>query len=196
MTKKIIYFVPVFLVIISIITSLVAFAYSKKLENGYIYVNNNPSYVTYEGEYFTIVGNLGDESAFISVDSLNHQLLITIYDSNEIITREYTLEVKTLDSTYSSDIVTDFIGTDLLNIDDIEDYIFTLNLEEGETYETILTKTSNNIDEEEIDLVLVILPEHLINMKDLNEGISFSTLVFAGLSGFTILMFLFVKKDN
>ncbi len=71
-----------------------------------------------------------------------------------------------------------------------------MDLEEGETYETILTKTSNNVDEEEIDLVLVILPEHLINMKDLNEGISFSTLVFAGLSGFTILMFLFVKKDN
>jgi hypothetical protein len=196
MTKKIIYFVPVFLVIISIITSLVAFAYSKKLENGYIYVNNNPSYVTYEGEYFAIVGNLGDESSFISVDSLNQQLLITIYDSNEIITREYTLEVKIENTTYSSDIVTDYIGTDLLNIDDIEDYIFTMDLEEGETYETILTKTSNNVDEEEIDLVLVILPEHLINMKDLNEGISFSTLVFAGLSGFTILMFIFVKKDN
>ena len=196
MTKKIIYFVPVFLVIISIITSLVAFAYSKKLENGYIYVNNNPSYITYEGEYFAIVGNLGDKSSFISVDSLNQQLLITIYDSNEIITREYTFEVKIENSTYSSDIVTDYIGTDLLNIDDIEDYIFTMDLEEGETYETILTKTSNNVDEEEIDLVLVILPEHLINMKDLNEGISFSTLVFAGLSGFTILMFLFVKKDN
>lgn len=196
MTKKIIYFVPVFLVIISIITSLVAFAYSKKLENGYIYVNNNPSYVTYEGEYFAIVGNLGDESVFISVDSLNQQLLISIYGFNEIITREYTLEVKTLNSTHSSDIITDYIGTDLLNIDDIEDYIFTIDLEEGETYETILTKTSNNIDEEEIDLVLVILPEHLLNMKDLNEGISFSTLVFAGLSGFTILMFIFVKKDN
>ena len=196
MTKKIIYFVPVFLVIISIITSLVAFAYSKKLENGYIYVNNNPSYITYEGEYFAIVGNLGDESSFISVDSLNQQLLITVYDSNEIITREYTLEVKIENSTYSSDIITDYIGTDLLNIDDIEDYIFTLDLKEGETYETILTKTPNNVDEEEIDLVLIILPEHLLNMKDLNEGISFSTLVFAGLSGFTILMFIFVKKDN
>ncbi len=196
MTKKIIYFVPVFLVIISIITSLVAFAYSKKLENGYIYVNDNPSYVTYEGEYFAIVGNLGDESTFISVDSLNQQLLITIYDSDEIITREYTLEVKIENTTYSNDIITDYIGTDLLNIDDIEDYIFTLDLKEGETYETTLTKTPNNVDEEEIDLVLVILPEHLINMKDLNEGISFSTLVFAGLSGFTILMFIFVKKDN
>ena len=196
MKRKIVYFVPIFLVIISIITSLTAFAYSKSLENGYIYVNDEPSYISIDGEYFAIIGNLGEESTFITVDSLNQQLIISIYDSNKIITREYNLVIKKVGDDYSNDIINDYIGTTLINIDDIEEYIFTLDLEEDETYETVLTTTVNNVDDDQIDLVLINIPEHMLNMKNLNEGISFTTLVFAGLYGFTLLIILYVKKDN
>ena len=196
MTKKLVYFVPLLLIIVSIITSIIAFVYSENLENGFIYINENQSHITFEGEYFAIVGNLGDESSYITVDSLNQQLLITIYDSDEIIIREYTLVIRKENTVYSKEIINDVIGTDLVNIEDIDEYIFTLDLEENETYETTLLKTANNVDDEDVDLVLINIPEHLLNMKTLNEGIAFSTLVFAILSGTTILVVLFVKKDN
>ena len=196
MTKKIVYLVPVFLIIISIITSIIAFVYSEKLENGYIYIDENTVNITVEGEYFAIVGNLGDTSSFISVDSLSTELIITIYDSDRVITREYTIKVKKENTEYSSDIIKEFIGTELISIEDIDDYIFKLDLEDNETYDTVLSKTSNNVDEEEIDLVFINIPEHLLNMKNLNEGIAFTTLVFAAVSGISILVILWVKKDN
>ncbi len=196
MNKKVVYFVPVFLVIVSIITSFIAFSYSKKLENGFINVNEGTFEIEFEGEYFSIMGNLGDNSAFITVDSLNNYLLITIYDSNQIISREYTLIITEVDKSYSSDIINDYIGTTLIDIDNIEDYIFKLDLEKDIIYEAILEKTTNNIEDEEIDLILINIPEHLLNMKNLNEGISFTTLVFAFISGTTILIIYYVKKDD
>jgi len=194
--KKIIYSVPIFLVIVSIITSLIAFDYNKKLESAFIYINDNSSTVVFGGEYYSVFGNLGDNSMFISVDSLENHQLITIYDSNEIITKEYTLVIKEENSAYTDSIITDSIGSDPLVINDIEEYFFKLDLEEDKTYETILTKTANNIDDEEIDLVLINIPEHLLNMKNLNEGISFTTMVFAVLSGATILIMIYVKKTE
>lgn len=196
MKKKIVYLVPVFLIIVSIITSIIAFVYSEKLENGFVYISDTPIEAKYEGEYFAIIGNLGENSMYITVDSLPSHLLITIYDENEVITREYTLIVKNENNAYSSEIINDFIGTTLINIDSLDDYIFKLDLHEDETYETILTKTSNNVDDDEIDLVLLNIPENLLNMKNLNEGISFTSLVFAAISGITILVILYVKKDN
>ena len=196
MAKKIIYSVPIFLVIVSIITSLIAFDYNKKLESAFIYINDNSSTVVFGGEYYSVFGNLGDNSMFISVDSLENHQLITIYDSNEIITKEYTLVIKEENSAYTDSIITDSIGSDPLVINDIEEYFFKLDLEEDKTYETILTKTANNIDDEEIDLVLINIPEHLLNMKNLNEGISFTTMVFAVLSGATILIMIYVKKTE
>ena len=195
MTKKIVYSVPVLLVIISIITSLIAFDYNKNLENGFIYVNNNTSDVVFEGEYYSIIGNLGDNSAFVTVESLSEHLLIAIYDQNETIIKEYTLIIKEEDKVYSNTIINEVIGSIPINLDENDEYIFTLNLEKDKTYETILTKTSNNIEDEEIDLALINIPEHLLNMKSLNESISFATLVFAVLSGGTILVFLFMNKE-
>lgn len=196
MAKKIIYSVPIFLVIVSIITSLIAFDYNKNLENAFIYINNNESDVKFDGEYYSVFGNLGDNSVFISVESLTDYLLITIYNSNEAIVKEYTLIVKEKDNSYSSSIITETIGSNPLTINDIEEYFFKLNLEKDKTYETILTKTTNNIEDEEIDLVLINIPEHLLNMKNLNEGISFTTMVFAVLSGATILVMIYIKKTE
>lgn len=196
MKKIILYLVPIFLVIISIIASLIAFSYNRKLDYGYIDVANQAVTASYEGDYFTVLGNIGESASYISVESLSNHVLISIYNSDKIIIKEYTFEIKKQGGNYSQEIINNVIGSDLVSFDELNDYIFRVDLEENVTYEMSFLKTSNNLDDDEIDLILVNIPDHLLNMKNLNEGIAFTTMIFAIISGITILIFVLFKKGE
>ncbi len=76
----------------------------------------------------------------------------------------------------------------------MEDYLFRLNLEADQIYEFSIERVDENPDENKLDIVLVNLPENILNMKGLMESIAFTTIVFSIVSGFTIIALFFIKK--
>ncbi|MFO7969282.1 MAG: hypothetical protein ACQERX_00765 [Bacillota bacterium] len=190
------FFIPLIMILISVATSIIAFRYSKTLEQGYIKINQQETDVVFDGEYFVVLGNLSDSETFIEVESTEDDIEITTYDEENNIIKDFQVIIKEKDQPYDNSIIKKVFSDDLILIDEMEDYLFYVELEEDKTYEFSMTQTDSNNDNQYLDLVLVNLPEHLYNMKDLNEGISFTTLVFAVLSGLTLLGIAYIKKED
>ncbi len=196
MKFKHLFFIPLIMILISVATSIIAFRYSKTLEQGYIKINQQETDVVFDGEYFVVLGNLSDSETFIEVESTEDDIEITTYDEENNIIKDFQVIIKEKDQPYDNSIIKKVFSDDLILIDEMEDYLFYVGLEEDKTYEFSMTQTDSNNDDQYLDLVLVNLPEHLYNMKDLNEGISFTTLVFAVLSGLTLLGIAYIKKED
>ena len=196
MKFKYLFFIPVFMLLISIITSIFAFRYSKLLEKGYINVNNQEVEVNFDGEYFVVLGNLNDLATDIEVNSSDEYIRITTYDEEDNVLKDFNLIIKEKDKNYDSSIVEKVIPNEPVTINEMEDYLFYVSLEKNKIYEISRIQTEFNVDEEYLDLVLVNIPERLFNMKNLNESISFTTLVFAIISGLSLLGIAFIKKDR
>lgn len=187
-------FLPIILIIVSIFTSIVAFNQSNKLEKGYIYVDNNQYTPIYDGEYFAMIGNIMDEEYFIQVDSLEECLLITTYDESSNIIRKFELVISEEGKDYNRDIIASILSSEKNIIDEMEDYLFYVNLESNKTYNFNLTKVG--LDGEKINIAIVNIPENIYNMKSLMESVSFTTLIFAGISAFTIVAIYFIKRRS
>jgi hypothetical protein len=182
------------MLIIAIIASVIAFNSGRLLEQGYIKINNQLTEVVFPGEYFLVLGNIAQEETKVEVVLSNDFILITTYDDGNNVIREYRLVVRLVEGVFDVSNVRSEIPGELNLIDEMSDYLFYIDLEERE-YEFLITETERNILEEQIDLVLVNIPEHIYNMKNLTEGVSFTTLVFAVISFLTILGIAYIKRE-
>ncbi len=187
-------FLPIILIIISIITSIIAFQQTQKLEDGYIYVNDNQFTPIYAGEYFAIIGNILDEEYYIAIESLDEYLKITTYDTLENVVREFQLVIKEVDQNYDKQIVTSVISNEKVIIDEMDDYLFFVNLDMGNNYFFSMSRV--DFDGEKLNIALVNIPENVYNLKSLMESVSFTTLIFATISGFTIVAIYFIKRRS
>lgn len=194
-TKKIL-FIPIILIIISIVTSVIAFQQSKKLELGDLYIDNQEETTTYPGEYFAIIGNIDYDAYYISVEALENYIKIATYDEFETMQKEFSLVISQKNQEYNPDIVSSLVSNEIVLIDTMEDYLFRVNLEADETYTFSLERLDSNSDTNNITVVLVNMPENIYNMKTLMESVSFTTLVFAVVSAFTIVAIYFIKKGR
>lgn len=193
---RLFWLVPIIMFIVSIVTSIIAFSYTGKLEQGYLYQNHDSVTVTYEGEYFAVVSGLGEEAYEVQMTSLNDYLLLSVYDSEGMIIKEYQIIIKVYEDSYNPQIISTLLSTDRIVIDDLEDYLFRVELNSENIYDYKVIKTANNVDEEMINIILVNIPEQLFNMKNLNESISFTTLVFGIISALTILALYYIRKER
>jgi hypothetical protein len=193
-TKKF-FIIPSIILLVSIITSIIAFQQTKQLNNGYIYIDDTQVEIIFDGEYFLLLGNLGNYSDTITLENQTDSVLITIFDVDEVIIREYNLKVNKAGSNYNQSIILSMISTDKNDVDNLEEHLLTIYLEKGEVYEFSLEQTENHPDSEEIDVVFVNIPEHILNMKNIMESISFTTGIFTIISFLTILAILYVKKE-
>lgn len=196
MPRKKLLLIPLILIIISIITSIIAFQKNNELELGNLYVDDGLVKTSYEGEYFAVIGNIDYDSYFISVSSLSNYLKITTYDIEENIQKEYSLVIKEKNQNYDSDIVASLVSVNKVEIDNMDDYLFRVNLNADVEYDLIQTRIDDNPDSNSINIVLVNMPESIYNMKTLMESVSFTTAIFAVVSGITILAIYFIKKDR
>jgi hypothetical protein len=196
MPRKKLLLIPLILIIISVITSIIAFQKNAELELGNIYVEDGLAKTTYGGEYFAVIGSIDYDAYYMSVSSLSNHLKITTYDSEENIQKEFLIVIKEKDQEYDSDIVTSLVSLNKVEIDNMEDYLFRVNLEAGVEYELSQTRIDDNPDTNNIDVVLVNMPENIYNMKTLMESVSFTTAVFAVVSGVTLLAIYFIRKDR
>lgn len=195
MNIKKFFIIPSIILLVTIITSFIAFQQTSQLEKGYIYTDEAQSEIFFEGEYFLLLGNLGDYSDTITLRNQTEGVLITIFDIDEVIIKEYNLKVFKQGSNYNQNIIVSMISTDKNDVDYLEEHLLTVSLEEGETYEFSLEQTENHPDSEEVDVVFVNTPEHILNMKNIMESISFTSGIFTIISFLTILAILYVKKE-
>jgi len=193
--KKVIW-IPILMVFISIITSIIAFQQSEKLELGQIYVGNSSKKIFYEGEYFSIIGNIDFDSYYLSIDSTSNGIIITTHSIEEEVQKTYNLIVKKQDGLYDESIVVSILSNEVIFIDDMEDYLFRLYLEADQYYDFSFERTDENPDDNQLDIALINLPENILNMKGIMESISFTTVVFAIISGLSIIGLYFIKKRD
>lgn len=187
-------FLPIILVIVSIFTSIIAFNQSNKLDKGYIYVDENQYTPVYAGEYFAIIGNLMDEEYYIRIESLDDFLSISTYDLSTNLIREFELLITEEGSDYNKDIVISTLSEEMIIIDEMEEYLFFVNLEINKNYSFSLSRIGS--DGDKLNIVLVNIPENIYNLKSLMENVSFTTLVFAAISGFTIIAIYFIRRRS
>ena len=187
-------FLPIILVIVSILTSIIAFNQSNKLDKGYIYVDENQYTPVYAGEYFAIIGNLMDEEYYIRIESLDDFLSISTYDLSSNLIREFEMLITEEGSEYNKDIVISTLSEEMIIIDEMEDYLFFVNLEINKNYSFNLSRVDS--DGDKLNIALVNIPENIYNLKSLMESVSFTTLVFAAISGLTIIAIYFISRRS
>jgi hypothetical protein len=187
--------VPIILLVISIITSIIAFQQDKLLEHGYLYVDGQDKSTFYGADYIAILGNIEIEAYYISVESLDQYLYIVTYDNEENILKEFALIIRKKDEIYSPTIVKETISSEMVVIDDMDDYLFTVTLDENSTYAISLNRLDENLDTTNINVALVYIPEDVYNLKSIMENVAFTTLVFALVSAITIVAVYFVKRN-
>ena len=186
--------VPIILIIISVITSIIAFQQDKLLEQGYLYVDGQDKSTIYRADYIAILGNIEIEAYYISVESLDEYLYIVTYDNEENILKEFALIIRKKDEIYSSTIVKETISNEMVVIDEMDDYLFTVTLDGNSTYAISLNRLDDNLDTTNINVALVYIPEDIYNLKSIMENVAFTTLVFALVSAITIVAIYFVKR--
>jgi hypothetical protein len=183
------------LIIVSITSSIIAFDQGNKLNLGYLYIDGQPKEIIYEGEYLGILGNTG-EAYKIKAESLSDFLSIVTYDTNSDVLDEYKLLISINNGNHDSSLITSTVSDQAVIIDEMEDYLFTVNLKKDNTYIFDLQTIDDNPDTEDIDLALANIPENVYNLKSLMEGVSFTTLIFALLSVITIGSIIYIKKNK
>ncbi|MGD9964113.1 MAG: hypothetical protein AB7E16_02405 [Candidatus Izemoplasmatales bacterium] len=189
------WFIPIILIIVSITSSIIAFDQGNKLNLGYLYIDGKPKEIIYEGEYLGILGNTG-EAYKIKAESLSDFLRIVTYDTNSNVLDEYKLLISINNGNHDSSLITTTVSDQAVVIDEMEDYLFTVNLKKDNTYVFDLQTINDNPDTEDIDLALANIPENVYNLKSLMEGVSFTTLIFALLSTITIGSIIYIKKNK
>ncbi len=196
MKKTLIILLPIVLLIVSIVSSFIAFDYSNQLEDGYIYVDNEVKTPNFSGEYSAIIGNIEEGIHSISIEPVSNGINIYLYDTEQTLIKSYILVVKDMSLPYTDNIIVETLEIDFTAIDNLEDYIVTVELEKGKTYEISLTETLNIGEDQEIDLVFFNLPLEVYNNKNLFENVSFTTLIFFFISLVTIFGVRYSRKDR
>lgn len=189
-------FIPLFLIIVSISASFVAFLQSNQLNNGYLYVDDTQKEVVFEGEYFLLVGNLGQESEFITITNQSDGVLLTVYNLEEEIIMEHLLVVNKKNEVYDADIITSVISTEMNDVDELDESLLVVSLEQDSIYEIMQSRTENHNSDEDLDLVFVNIDEGVYRTKKIMENVSFTTGIFTILSIVTIASIWFIKKDD
>ena len=106
MKFKKLFIVPIVLLLITVVTSILAFQNSNQLEKGYLYFSERVVSPTYDVEYFAIFGNLKETDYTITIESLDDYIHITTKDSSEKIMKDIAVTIKETDTLYDSSIVT------------------------------------------------------------------------------------------
>ena len=191
MKRILLIILPFFLLLLSLISSMIAFDYTEKLEESFIYANNTPETPMFTGTYYTIVGNLPENSYNYQTTKtdVGYELVI-LDDQDEIL--QHVLFTITEDGIVNPDVVSGF-QTDVTP-GELDGYLFDLELNNSKSYTFNVTIIENNTDSDEIDLAFFNMDNDLFHNQDLWEGISSTTFIFALLAGFTIIGAFVIRK--
>lgn len=194
MRKFVTIFLPILLILVSIISSFISFHYNNQLEDGYIYLNNQEKAPVYTAEYNMIVGNIEDSAYYLSVSVETNGVSIRLYDIDKSLLKEYLLVVSDTAS-FDPQIIEDILTSEFTALEELDETILSLNLISGVSYSMTLTEVTNNTTTDEIDIVFYYLPYDIYNKKRLFENVAFTTMIFTFITVVTVIGARITKQD-
>jgi hypothetical protein len=188
--------IPIVLVIVSIVFYSLSAAQQKKIDSASIIVDGGEKLVNYGGEYKAIVRNIDYDAYYMKIESTSEYLKITTYDQEEIIQKVFGVRIKESNQVYDSSVVLNVYSDELIFIDDIDAYLFTISLEENRSYNFQLFRLDDNSDENNIEVEVFNIPNNVYNLKLFFDSLALTTLLFSALYFVGGLVMYFVKKKK
>lgn len=188
--------IPIVLVIASIVFYSLSAAQQKKIDSASIIVDGGEKLVNYGGEYKAIVRNIDYDAYYMKIESTSEYLKITTYDQEEIIQKVFGVRIKESNQVYDSSVVLNVYSDELIFIDDIDAYLFTISLEENRSYNFQLFRLDDNSDENNIEVEVFNIPNNVYNVKLFFDSLALTTLLFSALYFVGGLVMYFVKKKK
>ena len=188
--------IPIVLVIVSIVFYSLSAAQQKKIDSASIIVDGGEKLVNYGGEYKAIVRNIDYDAYYMKIESTSEYLKITTYDQEEIIQKVFGVRIKESNQVYDSSVVLNVYSDELIFIDDIDAYLFTISLEENRSYNFQLFRLDDNSDENNIEVEVFNIPNNVYNVKLFFDSLALTTLLFSALYFVGGLVMHFVKKKK
>lgn len=188
------FIIPFVLLLIIIVSSILSFNYSKDLELGYLNIEDESPEVVYTGDYFAIVGNLGEIPHTISVASNEDGIQIEMYDNQDAKVKDYTVVVKEENSPYNQEIVDSILSSEKVVIDDLDEYPFTLKLDKNKIYDFSIIR-NYDVDNEDIDVLLINLNDEIATAQSISEMITYIAAIFAFISTTIAIVLAFFNRQ-
>jgi hypothetical protein len=188
--------IPIVLVIVSIVFYSLSAAQQKKIDSASIIVDGGEKLVNYGGEYKAIVRNIDYDAYYMKIESTSEYLKITTYDQEEIIQKVFGVRIKESNQVYDSSVILNVYSDELIFIDDIDSYLFTISLEENRSYKFQLFRIDDNSDENNIEVEVFNTPNNVYNVKLFFDSLALTTLLFSALYFVGGLVMYFVKKKK
>jgi len=192
--KKKYYFIPLILIIISVFSSFLAFQKAKEIDEGRISLTNGEFTPVFSGDYNAIVRNIDFDAYYIELKSSNNSFEIKTYDIEGSPQKVFEIIINKLGDDFYPEIIKETISDDLVVIDEIDDYLFSVTLSKDLTYEYNIKRTDDLEDDNDLEIELFIIPDDIHNLQVLYESISLTSGFMAIISVVVITFLVFTKK--
>lgn len=198
MKKNLLFIIPLLLLIISIITSILAFNIDKDIDEGYLYIDQPLQETVYSGNYYVIFGNVDEDAYYINLNQTNDFIEVMFYKEDESLLSQYNVYVARIESsqTLDTDLITTVYNGENLQINEITEQLIELDLEAERVYRFTLEEVTNNGTSQDLDMVFYHVNETLLGRKAIYENVAFTTIIFAIISGLTIFSARILRKDQ
>ena len=188
--------IPIILIIVSIVFYFLSNVQQNKIDSASMIIDGTETLVNYGGDYQAIIRNIDFEAYYIKVESTAEYLKITTFDQEEHEQKIFGIRVKKDNQTYDSSVVSKVHSDELIIIDEIDAYLFTLSLEENSVYDMQFFRLDDNPDENNIEIEIFNIPNDVYNVKILFDSFSLTTLLFSVLYFLGSFVMHFVKKKK
>jgi hypothetical protein len=188
--------IPIILVIVSIVFYSLSRVQQEKIDSASFIVDGSEKLVNYAGEYKAIVTNIDYDAYYMKIESTSEYLKITTYDEDEIVQKIFGIRIKVNNQVYDSSLVLNVYSDELIFIDDIDAYLFTVSLKENTVYDFQIFRLDDNSDENDIEVEIFNIPNNVYNLKILFDSVALTTLLFSVLYFVGGIVMYFIKKKK
>lgn len=188
--------IPLVLVIVSIVFYSLSAAQQNKIDSASFIVDGSEKIVTYAGDYRAIIRNIDYDAYYMKIESTSEYLKITTYDQEEIVQKVFGIRIKKNNQVYDSSVVLNVYSDEMIFIDDIDEYLFTVSLEENQVYDFQIFRLDDNSDENNIEVEVFNIPNDVYNLKLFFDSLALTTLLFSVLYFVGGIVMFFIKKKK
>lgn len=188
--------IPIILVLTSLVFYALSQAQQKRLDSATLIVDGSDKLISYAGEYKAIIRNIDYEAYFMKIESTSEYLKITTYDQQEVVQKIFGVRVKENNQPYESLVVSNVYSDELIIIDEIDAYLFSLTLEADTIYDMQIFRLDDNPDTSSLEIEVFNIPNNIYNLKIFFDSVSITTLLFSAFYFVGGILMYFVRKKK
>jgi hypothetical protein len=170
---------------------MISFDFTSQLEDSFLYSNSIEKQPAFNGTYYSILGNMPDNSYEVIIVETENGLEISLLNEDSNVLQKILFTI-TKNGVYDDTVIKDYVSKGTPG--ELEGYFIELTLDNSTKYVMSVNIIENNTENDEIDIAFFNLENELYSKQNLWEGISSTTFIFGLLATFTILGSLVIKK--